>query len=84
MNIEEKSISEGLGGIRDILVHVHLSETNRDILGLGHLETGGFLQGLNDIDFKGHCSIGVYNTKLSRRDCIIKCMEQIKKTQRGI
>ena len=33
MNIEEKDMLAPLAGIGDILAHVHLSETNRDVLG---------------------------------------------------
>ena len=80
MNIEEKSMIECLSGISDILAHVHLSETNRDILGMGHWDTKGFLQALDDMNYDGYCSIGVYNTQLSRERCIRECMEAIKNT----
>ena len=43
MNIEEKDMLAPLAGIRDILAHVHLSETNRDVLGTGHWPTAAFL-----------------------------------------
>ncbi len=32
MNIEERDMLTPLAGVADILVHVHLSETNRDVL----------------------------------------------------
>jgi D-psicose/D-tagatose/L-ribulose 3-epimerase len=75
MNIEEKDMLAPLAGVRDILAHVHLSETNRDVLGEGHWDTRDFLAELRRLDYRGHCSIGVYNTRLSRRDCIKRCME---------
>jgi 5-keto-L-gluconate epimerase len=78
MNIEETSMVECLYDIRDILVHVHLSETNRDTLGLGHWNTGSFLEKLNEIGYEGCCSMGVYNSKLPRRQCMQKCMEVLK------
>ena len=39
-----KRHARAAGGIRDILAHVHLSETNRDVLGTGHWPTAAFLE----------------------------------------
>jgi D-psicose/D-tagatose/L-ribulose 3-epimerase len=79
MNIEEKDMLAPLAKIRDILVHVHLSETNRDVLGDGHWDTRGFLAELQRLGYRGCCSIGVYNTHRPRRDCIERCMAVIPK-----
>ena len=78
MNIEEQDMLAPLAGIKDILAHVHLSETNRDILGAGHWDTQGFLNELRRIGYCGFCSIGVYNTCRSRRDCMKHCMSFIR------
>jgi sugar phosphate isomerase/epimerase len=80
LNIEEKDMLASLAGIADILVHVHLSETNRGVLGEGHWPTAAFLRELARIGYRGYCSVGVYNTRRSRRECIEECM----KTLRGI
>jgi len=77
MNIEEKDVLSPLVEIRDILVHVHLSETNRDMLGEGHWPTAAFLLNLTDIGFMGHCSVGVYNSRRPRRECIEQCMKEL-------
>jgi 5-keto-L-gluconate epimerase len=77
INIEEKDVLASLTDIRDILAHVHLSETNRDILGTGHWPTAGFLDRLAEITFSGHCSVGVYNTRRTRRECIERCMVEL-------
>jgi 5-keto-L-gluconate epimerase len=77
INIEEKDVTAPLDGIRDILAHVHLSETNRDVLGTGHWPTAAFFARLAEIDYAGHCSIGVYNTRRPRRECILQCMAQL-------
>ncbi len=77
MNIEEQDMLAPLAGIKDILAHVHLSETNRDVLGDGHWDTPGFLAELRRIGYRGFCSIGVYNTRRSRRDCMTHCMKLI-------
>ena len=82
MNIEEKDMFAPLLAIRNILAHVHLSETNRDVLGTGHWPTAAFLDQLEKIGYQGHCSIGVYNTRLPRRQCIKHCMEAIVHRQR--
>jgi D-psicose/D-tagatose/L-ribulose 3-epimerase len=76
MNIEEKDVLALLPAVSDLIAHVHLSETNRDILGRGHWNTPTFLDNLKKLNYKGYCSIGVYNTKLSRRECIQQCIKQ--------
>ncbi|HUW34067.1 MAG TPA: sugar phosphate isomerase/epimerase family protein [Planctomycetota bacterium] len=78
MNIEEKDMLAPLAGTRDVLAHVHLSETNRDVLGEGHWDTKGFLAELCRIGYGGYCSIGVYNTRRPRRDCMTHCMKAIE------
>jgi hypothetical protein len=57
---------------------VHLSETNRDVLGGGHWPTAAFLTELERQDYTGFCSVGVYNTRRPRRDCIVQCMDVLK------
>ncbi len=79
MNIEEKDMLAPLGGIRDILAHVHLSETNRDVLGAGHWPTAAFLAELARIDYRGYCTVGVYNTRRTRRQSIAECMAELKR-----
>ena len=79
MNIEEKDMLAPLAGIKDILTHVHLSETNRDVLGEGHWDTQGFFAELRRIGYHGFSSIGVYNTRRSRRECIKHCLKRMFK-----
>lgn len=74
MNIEERDMLEPLSAVGDILAHVHLSETNRDVLGTGHWPTAPFLDRLEQVGYGGYCSVGVYNTRLERRECISRCM----------
>ncbi|MGO8691769.1 MAG: TIM barrel protein [Thermoguttaceae bacterium] len=78
MNIEEKDMLAPLAGIRDILAHVHLSETNRDVLGAGHWPTAAFLAELARIDYRGYCTVGVYNTRRTRRQSMEECMAKLK------
>lgn len=80
MNIEERDMLAPLAGIGDILAHVHLSETNRDVLGDGHWDTRDFLAELRRIDYGGFCSVGVYNTLRTRRECMAQCMTVIAET----
>jgi D-psicose/D-tagatose/L-ribulose 3-epimerase len=77
MNIEEKDLLAPLAGIRDILAHVHLSETNRDVLGQGRWPTAAFCSALAGIGYEGYCSVGVYNTRCTRRECITRCVAQL-------
>jgi len=80
MNIEEKDMLAPLAGIRDILAHVHLSETNRDVLGQGHWPTAALLAELARIGYPGYCTVGVYNTRRTRHECIQSCMNAIRST----
>ena len=73
MNIEERDMIAPLAGVRDLLAHVHLSETNRDLLGTGHWPTAAFLAELRRLHYGGTCSVGVYNTRQPRRTCITHC-----------
>jgi sugar phosphate isomerase/epimerase len=79
MNIEERDMLAPLAEIRDLLAHVHLSETNRDVLGSGHWPTTAFLAELRRCEYTGYCSIGVYHTRQTRRDSIVRCMEALRK-----
>jgi len=78
MNIEEVSVPAPLTAISDVLAHVHISETSRDVLSRGHLGTQAFLQELRRIGYQGVCSVGVYHTDLPRRRCIRQCMEYLQ------
>ncbi len=77
MNIEERSLTAPIAGVAGLLAHVHLSETNRDVLGAGRWDTGGFLAALRRADYGGYCSVGVYNTQRSRPECMRLCMEKL-------
>jgi D-psicose/D-tagatose/L-ribulose 3-epimerase len=80
MNIEERDAVAPIAPIHDILTHVHLSETNRDVLGAGHWPTVAFLAELRRLRYTGFCSVGVYNTRLSRRESIAQCMDVLQHT----
>lgn len=77
MNIEERDMVSPLAGVRDLLAHVHLVETNRGPLGAGHLATQDFLAAVRAAGYLGYCSVGVFNTDLPRADCMRRCMEAI-------
>jgi sugar phosphate isomerase/epimerase len=77
MNIEEKEMFAPLSEVIDILAHVHLSETNRDVLGSGHWDTACFLNELKRLRYNGYCSVGVYNTCMSREACIRTSMKYL-------
>lgn len=83
MNIEERDMLAPLAGVSDILAHVHLSETNRDVLGEGHWDTRSFLAELRRIGYGGFCSVGVYSTSLPRRECITRCATAADKHPHG-
>jgi sugar phosphate isomerase/epimerase len=84
MNIEEKDLLGCFSGVGDLLAHVHLSETNRDVLGSGHWPTAGFCQALVDLDYQGCLSVGVYHTRLSRRVSIERSMAELRRVLPGL
>jgi 5-keto-L-gluconate epimerase len=83
MNIEERDMFSPLEGIADILAHVHLSETNRDVLGAGHWSTTAFLAELARVGYRGHCSVGVYNSRRARQECIARSMPALRRAHSG-
>jgi len=82
MNIEEKDMLAPLPAIRNILVHVHLCETNRDFLGAGHWDTAALLRALGEIGYAGYCSVGVYHTRLPRRECMARSFDAVRAASR--
>jgi sugar phosphate isomerase/epimerase len=79
MNIEEKDPLAPISGLGGLLAHVHLSETNRDVLGAGHWPTADFLDALTGIGYRGYCSVGVYHSRLVRQECIARCMQALRR-----
>jgi sugar phosphate isomerase/epimerase len=60
MNIEERGQAEGIRAAGRVLAHVHLSETNRGLLGSGHLDFAEVFQTIEEIAYNGRLSIGIY------------------------
>jgi sugar phosphate isomerase/epimerase len=54
MNIEERSLPQAIRDTRELLNHVHLSDSNRAAPGQGHIDFGSVLQALTDIDYRGY------------------------------
>ena len=54
MNVEERSLPEAIRETRDLLNHVHLSDSNRAAPGQGHIDFGPILQALVDVDYPGY------------------------------
>ncbi|MGD0091638.1 MAG: sugar phosphate isomerase/epimerase family protein [Planctomycetota bacterium] len=79
MNIEERDMLAPLAGIADILAHVHLCETNRNVLGSAHWDTAAFLVELRRLGYGGYCSVGVYNTTLEAGECMSRCMAELRR-----
>lgn len=77
MNIEERDLLDPLASCADLLRHVHLVETNRNVLGAGHCPTHAFVNELHRLGYRGIYSLGVYTTPYSRRDCIRRCSSEL-------
>ena len=73
MNIEEADMAASLKAAGPILGHVHLSDTNRQAPGHGHLDIVGVLAALDEIGYEGYLSFEVFpvpNARAATRDGI--------------
>ena len=57
MNIEEVSIEEALRASAKRLLHIHLSDSNRWVPGLGHLNFHSILSTLREIGYQGYLGL---------------------------
>ena len=64
-NIEEKSITDAIRKIGELLVHVQLSENDRGSLGAGHINFTEILNALSEIGYSGMLSIEAFSMKLA-------------------
>jgi sugar phosphate isomerase/epimerase len=78
MNIEEKDLFHPLSEFKDLLAHIHLSDTNRDVLGSCRWPTAEFLDALEHIDYSGVVSVGVYNTSLTIQESMRFSMDAVR------
>ena len=53
MNIEEQNLVETIVRAGDLLVNMHVSDSNRQVPGRGHLDYTSLMKALQQIDFKG-------------------------------
>jgi len=84
MSIEEEDMVAPLAEVSDLLAHVHLSETHRDVLGTGRCDTAALLRELGRLAYSGYCSIGVYGSRLPRHQCISRSMEALRKAMAAL
>lgn len=59
MNIEEADLLGSLRRTAGLLGHVHLSDSNRQVPGHGHLDVGAVLETLRDIRYEGYLAFEV-------------------------
>ncbi len=59
MNIEEADLTSSLRTVGPLLGHVHLADTNRQAPGYGHLDLGGVLATLAEINYQGYISFEI-------------------------
>ncbi len=53
MNIEEKNLAETILRSGDLLVNMHVSDSNRQAPGRGHMDYAALLKALKQVDFQG-------------------------------
>jgi 5-keto-L-gluconate epimerase len=59
MNIEEEDLAASLKAAKPLLAHVHLADTNRQVLGHGHLDGTAVLSALAEIGYQGFLAFEV-------------------------
>jgi 5-keto-L-gluconate epimerase len=57
MNIEEQNINASLRIAGSRIGHVHIADSNRKVPGMGHIDWKSIFQTLQEIGYKGPCSI---------------------------
>ncbi|MDP7741377.1 MAG: sugar phosphate isomerase/epimerase family protein [Lentisphaeria bacterium] len=57
MNMADGNFIETLRTMEGKLMHVHLTDSNRYLLGTGHLDFGSILQTLKELNFTGYLSL---------------------------
>jgi sugar phosphate isomerase/epimerase len=60
VNIEETGQRQAIYDAAPMLSHCHLSETNRGLLGTGHLDFASVFSALHEVDYTGFVSVGIY------------------------
>lgn len=59
MNIEEASLEGAIRAARGYLTYVHLSDSNRQAPGAGHLNMGGIIDALRAVGYHGYLSMEI-------------------------
>ena len=57
MNMEDRHLSETLKLTEGRLMHIHLAESNRYLLGTGHLDFASIVRTLKEMNFSGYLSM---------------------------
>jgi D-psicose/D-tagatose/L-ribulose 3-epimerase len=83
VNIEEKGQQEAIHAAAHVLSHVHLSETNRGLLGTGHLDFGSIFSALHEVNYKGFVSVGIYRDAPSVADRARHASEKLRSLGNG-
>jgi len=60
MNIEEADIAESILKAGTAIGHVHFADSNRQAIGLGHLEVSPLIEALRSIGYRGYLSAEVF------------------------
>ncbi|MEM2790129.1 MAG: sugar phosphate isomerase/epimerase [Candidatus Bathyarchaeia archaeon] len=79
MNIEENNFYEPVIAAGKRLYHVHCSESNRGMLGTGHVNWSEFFQALNEVDYQGYLGFEYHTPSIMRVSWkrVAPCMEEV-------
>jgi sugar phosphate isomerase/epimerase len=78
VNIEESGQQQAIYAAAPVLSHVHLSDTNRGLLGTGHLDFGSVFSALHDVNYAGFVSVGIYRDAPSVAERVRHASQQLQ------
>ena len=84
MNMADGPIIETLQSVGSRLMHIHLAESNRAILGTGHLDFVGIAKNLQEMNFTGYLSMDSVPAKPDWKTVVQQAISYMKEAERQV
>lgn len=84
MNIADGDFIETLKLMEGRLMHIHLTDSNRSLLGTGHLDFSGILQTLKQLDFTGYLSMDTVPAKPDWKTVLKQGISYLRQVQQEV
>ena len=86
-NIEDVSVAGAIKRVGKSLMNIHLSDSNRDLPGTGHIDFVAAVRELEEIGYQGHMSMGFLpprpHTDKLRESLLEKAVPYMREQERG-